>query len=379
MKSACKWAIFTGMHRGIVATAALVILLFAASSALAWSAPLAAPPDSNAAGPINISSAPQGKTGWLGLGLTNPFSQLQVGSELAFMGLSYPSVSFNAYYDSSWHYLASGDWAAIIQQDSQNGGLLFEVASNNTGSAGSAAALSPVMTVSSAGVIGTTGDVCILNANGSNKLCLSSLLTRTCTFNGRSIASGQSVTAYAYSSDTSCPSQTRTCKYGKLSGSYAYSSCSIVYPTSQFVYWTPWAQGIYCSVNMGTRAASCTALPNGSGVTQTVQSASMQNTSSGYVDLVLTISQSNQVGYRITNTIPLGRIGATYATPGPNYCGSNALPPSNSYATNGGVLYAIYANPSIYVGNSAGVNRNVTTSLAGVQNMANAVGCEIYQ
>lgn len=47
---------------------------------------------------------------------------------------------------------------------------------------------------------------------------------------GGSIASGQSVTAYAASSvayGSSCTSQTRSCSNGSLSGSYQYSSCSV--------------------------------------------------------------------------------------------------------------------------------------------------------
>jgi hypothetical protein len=50
-----------------------------------------------------------------------------------------------------------------------------------------------------------------------------------CEFNGRTIASGMSVTAYLASSvpaGTACTSQTRSCLNGVLSGGYVYASCS---------------------------------------------------------------------------------------------------------------------------------------------------------
>lgn len=51
-----------------------------------------------------------------------------------------------------------------------------------------------------------------------------------CSFNGQSIPSGQTVTAYAASSvpaGNSCSSEIRTCTNGSLSGSSAYSSCFV--------------------------------------------------------------------------------------------------------------------------------------------------------
>lgn len=157
---------------------AAVSVLFGASPVLAWTgpAPGASAPDQNVSAPVNTSSASQGKIGYFGIGVSNPLAPLQVGSELSFSGYSYPSLAFNAYYDTSWHYLASGDWASVIQQDSQNGGLLFESAPKNAGSAGTAATLTKIMTVSASGVIGTTGDVCIYNTNGTKKICMSDLV-----------------------------------------------------------------------------------------------------------------------------------------------------------------------------------------------------------
>ena len=53
---------------------------------------------------------------------------------------------------------------------------------------------------------------------------------KSCTFNGKTIAGGSSVTAYLASSVPSgqtCKSQARTCSNGTLSGTYAYASCSV--------------------------------------------------------------------------------------------------------------------------------------------------------
>src|SRR5262249_30947473 len=52
----------------------------------------------------------------------------------------------------------------------------------------------------------------------------------SCTFDGQTIASGASVTAYQSASvpaGSSCVAQTRTCSDGTLSGSYGFASCSV--------------------------------------------------------------------------------------------------------------------------------------------------------
>ena len=67
--------------------------------------------------------------------------------------------------------------------------------------------------------------------------------TGSCTFNGKTIASGSSVTAYQASSvpaGQSCASQARSCSNGTLSGSYAYSSCSVQAASgSHSIKWNP--------------------------------------------------------------------------------------------------------------------------------------------
>ncbi len=52
-----------------------------------------------------------------------------------------------------------------------------------------------------------------------------------CTFNGATVTHGSSVTAYQASSvayGSSCVSETRSCSNGTLSGTYAYSTCSVL-------------------------------------------------------------------------------------------------------------------------------------------------------
>jgi len=61
--------------------------------------------------------------------------------------------------------------------------------------------------------------------------CTTAIIPPTsCTFNGQSVANGQSVTAYQSSSvayGSACASETRTCTKGTLSGSYQNTSCSV--------------------------------------------------------------------------------------------------------------------------------------------------------
>src|SRR5262249_21384292 len=54
-----------------------------------------------------------------------------------------------------------------------------------------------------------------------------------CTFNGQVVPEGQSVTAYHDSSEpfgSTCSSEQRTCTNGQLSGTYAFASCAVAAP-----------------------------------------------------------------------------------------------------------------------------------------------------
>ncbi len=58
---------------------------------------------------------------------------------------------------------------------------------------------------------------------------------RTCKFNGRDLASGESVTASETSTvaaGKTCKNQTRNCDNGVLSGSYAFASCAEAFPAA---------------------------------------------------------------------------------------------------------------------------------------------------
>jgi len=54
----------------------------------------------------------------------------------------------------------------------------------------------------------------------------------SCTFNGQTVASGSSVTAYQSATATQCVSETRTCTNGTLSGSYTNASCTVTGTTA---------------------------------------------------------------------------------------------------------------------------------------------------
>jgi hypothetical protein len=71
---------------------------------------------------------------------------------------------------------------------------------------------------------------CPSNQTQSGSSCVAAA---SCTFNGITIPSGNSVTAYQSLSVTfpdTCQSQIRTCVNGTLTGSYAYSSCAVAIP-----------------------------------------------------------------------------------------------------------------------------------------------------
>ncbi len=88
---------------------------------------------------------------------------------------------------------------------------------------------------------------------------------KSCTFSGKTIASGSSVTAYLASSvpaGQTCTSQARTCSNGTLSGTYANASCSVqVASGSHSIKWNP---GHYLATNaiLGP-GGSFTAQPSG--------------------------------------------------------------------------------------------------------------------
>ncbi len=74
-------------------------------------------------------------------------------------------------------------------------------------------------------------NVCQSGSNWDGASCV----PNSCTFDGSTVLSGSSVTAYqapSVPSGSTCTSQSRTCTNGTLSGSYAYSSCTVAAPVS---------------------------------------------------------------------------------------------------------------------------------------------------
>jgi hypothetical protein len=108
----------------------------------------------------------------------------------------------------------------------------------------------------------------------------------SCTLNGKSIASGSSLTAYLASSVPSgqtCKSQVRSCSNGTLSGTYAYASCSVQAASgSHSIKWNP---GHYLASNSILKP----------GATFTVQAPGTWNTN--LAELGHLNNQDNVVGY----------------------------------------------------------------------------------
>ncbi len=133
-----------------------------------------------------------------------------------------------------------------------------------------------------------TTNLWIQTGNGAGtSYCIKELpVYQSCTFNGSTVVHGNSVTAYQASTvpyGSSCASQTRTCSNGSLSGSYAYSSCSVSPPTppaaptnltfscpapgtQATINWTPvsGATGYYIRINNTANgwAPACNGQPN---------------------------------------------------------------------------------------------------------------------
>lgn len=75
-----------------------------------------------------------------------------------------------------------------------------------------------------------------------------------CSFNGQTIASGSSVTAYESSSvpyGQTCKGETRTCSNGQLSGSYTFAACAPQAQPSCQMGNTQWWVGFQTSIHVG--------------------------------------------------------------------------------------------------------------------------------
>jgi len=75
---------------------------------------------------------------------------------------------------------------------------------------------------------------------------------KACTFSGKTVASGSSVTAYLASSvpaGQTCTSQARSCSNGTLSGTYANASCSVQVASGGGSHSIKWNPGHYLATN----------------------------------------------------------------------------------------------------------------------------------
>lgn len=109
-------------------------------------------------------------------------------------------------------------------------------ASNPSGAHTTLTVNNPLCSAASNGGATGTWPNCVCNNGGTYTSSTNSCGNpppASCTFNGNTIPSGNSVTAYQTPLVTfpaTCQSQIRTCTDGTLSGSYAYPSCSVTIP-----------------------------------------------------------------------------------------------------------------------------------------------------
>lgn len=173
---------------------------------------------------------------------TNP-NETECNKACIFNGQEYPEgSSIRAYMTSS---VSGGGTCASEERRCVNGNFtgsyLFATCSVNA----PAACLFNGRTISSGSTARAYQSSTVpfgQNCASENRLCTNGALSgsyifdtclpgaaASCSFNGRAIAHGQTVTAYQSSNSAagqSCVSQIRTCNNGSLSGSYTFGSCT---------------------------------------------------------------------------------------------------------------------------------------------------------
>ena len=203
------------MVRNFLSALTVVALgCFCGNAALASSATFAISPNPAATGQAitvtaKIAPGVTASSARLTLWLYNASNSAYVG-QVSLTGLSYTANQTTTTTIGLPSKLASGSYYFNPTLYTSGGAVLWGVTHAAT------------FTVGSTGSVGSAG---------------------SCTFNGKTIASGSSVTAYLASSVPSgqtCTSQARTCSNGTLSGTYAYASCSVqVASASHSIKWNP--------------------------------------------------------------------------------------------------------------------------------------------
>ena len=94
-------------------------------------------------------------------------------------------------------------------------------------------------------------------ANASDPAC-TAISQATCTFNGSQVANNSSVTAYLASTDATCTPQTRTCTNGALSGNYTYAICATSGPAACLFNGATITSGASVTAYLASVSTTCT-------------------------------------------------------------------------------------------------------------------------
>jgi hypothetical protein len=164
----------------------------------------------------------------------------------------------------------------------------------------------------------------------------------SCSFDGETIDSGSSVTAYQASSvapDSVCVSESRLCSDGTLSGTYAYASCSVV--TVAAFYVSPSGN----DANAGTLAEPFLTLKKAQSAMQTSASIKTTYLRAGTYALSASSGTSNCYGGMGSTAINLGAVdnGETWSYYPPDGFASAVIDGGSTSSTTG-VACAFAAN-----------------------------------
>ena len=105
--------------------------------------------------------------------------------------------------------------------------------------------------------VGSVAGSSYCGSHSANAACITTS-AGVCTFNGQTIANGQTVTGYLTSNGT-CTSENRKCQTGVLSGSYAFASCSPTGASACLFNGVTVASGASTTAYLTSTATNCSA------------------------------------------------------------------------------------------------------------------------
>lgn len=170
---------------------------------------------------ISLTVQPGVNYGWWVHGL-NPIGWSPAAISYFRCTAPMPTCSLSSNYQS-----INAGTSAQLSWSTTNATVLYISSIGYVSSAGGYTFVSPSVTTT------YTGTAAGPSGSQTCSRTITVIQPQSCTFNGSTVAHGQSVTAYQSSSvpnGYSCVSQTRTCNNGTLSGSYTYPSCTVIAP-----------------------------------------------------------------------------------------------------------------------------------------------------